>query len=530
MAYLDKLVLALKVCFGILLISLCLCSYAQEKEENKKTRVINFLSYIKINTDGSMDITNEVDFYVYGDKFEVKSVFSIGDAYKYTFLDMQLDGKPSTESIDFAREKIIFSNLVPGKHKYIQKYKVTSSIVDTFKEYDQFAWRAIYFDRLEVEGGRVTIELPEQAEIINSFVTVRDSLFYIGNPTDNTRIFTLATLLAPSNGFNVTLNWKKGVIKPSEKVEVVPIFWAEDFTWMVILFVFAYYLYIWFQADNVRIYKYDSYPISQPPKDFTYPSIAVLTGRDNWHHLFPISILSLAMKGYIKIKIKSSPAYTFQFSLIKKPNNNDLPYSEYGIMDTLFKGKSKNFTICRENSSTLQSLLKFLQKEANKDFNDSCLSINYKYFMVGLIISMFGFLMVAVLPNKFLSTDILFPSELLCMNALAYIFLKKDLIKLGKVEQRIEGFASYLKGDVVYIRGKLPTVDKQLYEEYLPFALLLNACEPWTNKFINSNKNIEFLYDPTWFKGDLFLRFKEDTYVDLINQINIAVENSLEDN
>ena len=487
-------------------------------------RITNFDTAITVNSDSSINVVNKVTFHTDIPDFKIKSIFGVTKIFRYTISSLYLDGKPYLEGIDYHNGFFTFKGLTPGVHTYEQKFKVYN-VINMYSDYDEVLWRPVYIFDQSVEKAKIRIFLPEGAKIKKHNIVEELGVPYSINHRGHDAIeYKLEDSLKAGTALQVRVCWDKGFINDSADKNDYVSFSSEDFSWMIIFIVFAYYLFIWFQIDNIQVNKFDAYPSPTPPEEFTYPAVASLLGRDDWQNLLPITLLSLAIKKLVLIS-RDEVRNIFEVKLLRWPYSKELPFAEYEMMCRMFK-RNKTFNLESANHVQLKSIIKLLKKDAVKDFRDSSLLNGYKYFFVGLLLSTAGFMSVAILPNRFASTDILFPVVLLLINFLAYFLLRKQILVLSKVEPKIKGFTKYLSGNTANVEV-LPYIDKELFEKYMPYALLLDVSDKWTRCYLEQNENVDYV--PDWYIDGIFNNFNEKTFLSFTKEINQAVANAIEE-
>lgn len=231
-------------------------------------------------------------------------------------------------------------------------------------------------------------------------------------------------------------------------------------------------------------------------------------------------IIDLAVRGYIKIR------YTFQqirfwpdkkdFELIKLKDGNDLTHpADKIIFELLFKDRdSVTLSDLKEQKTTFQSDIKKVQKDTEQhmyddEYFDQVAKNKSKklktYLSIASTILFFGFIIV-----KILQSGLVFMFVVLFMVAgaalsvvvarLANKLTSKGVFTLGK----ILGFREFLQlteKDKLQILNA-PELQPEMFEKFLPYAMVLGVEEKWAQKFEGIYNTI-----PNWYEDSTATNF-----------------------
>jgi uncharacterized membrane protein len=156
-----------------------------------------------------------------------------------------------------------------------------------------------------------------------------------------------------------------------------------------------YYLIIWWRVGKDPA-KGLIIPLYEPPANMSPASVRFVSEMGYDNKIFTCAIVSLAVKGYLKIEEDGSEYHLVKSGGSKKLLSND----EQSVFDKLgFKndGGRQVLELDQKNHSILQSAIKSLKNSLKNTYERNYFLTNRKYFFIGLalsivvlIISIFG--------------------------------------------------------------------------------------------------------------------------------------------
>ncbi len=262
-------------------------------------------------------------------------------------------------------------------------------------------------------------------------------------------------------------------------------------------------------------------PLFYPPKDMPASAVGCLyiyNYSKKINKLFAAEIVNMAVHNLLKINYKKgsllSPAtYTIsknsEFGSID--DNNQVNKIHKSILNTLFNNNDKieinkkNNRIILRASKKLNDYLKAYYEDIYFDYHTST--------AVKAIVFGFVTLLFSLYLNKTFISIIFIIIYVIVISILSYI--SSGYTQQGqKLLEDILGFRKFLsttESERLKTIGTPPEKTPELYEKYLPYAMVLGVEKAWSEKFASVFNKIEN-YNPAW--TNLNAR--------LLSQINIS--------
>jgi len=213
---------------AILSLSFAEVTFARETE-----RILNFMSYIQISSDGSMTVTESITVYASGNKikrgiyrdFPIRYKARQGNTIRVGFkvLEVLRDGQPEAYHLktisNGIRVYIGRKNrmLQPGEYTYTLTY-YTNRQLGFFKEFDELYWNVTGNGwSFPIEKAEAIVELPSDAEVLDyagytGRQGARGRNFTVGNDESGNISFATNRMLRPGEGLTIAVSWPKGYV------------------------------------------------------------------------------------------------------------------------------------------------------------------------------------------------------------------------------------------------------------------------------------------------------------------------------
>jgi hypothetical protein len=259
-------------------------------------------------------------------------------------------------------------------------------------------------------------------------------------------------------------------------------------------------------------------PLYESPAGQTPASMRYLMRMSYDDKCFAAAVLSLAVKGYLRIEQESGilgfgKTFTLQRSVAPAGSMPALSDDEQSLLAGIFASgdrielKQENYRDIRDARSAHRSSLR-------SRFTSNFFRINGGWHALGIVFS----ILVAVLslsqpgqgewPSWFLASGgglltLLFVLLGIVANGVFGKLLKAPTIAGQAVMDRIRGFKMYLE---VAERDDLQRIDRppltpRLFESYLPAALALGVEQAWAERFAEVFRMQAPNYQPAWYAG-----------------------------
>ncbi len=381
-------------------------------------RILSFDSYIRVNYDGSMFVTENIrvlaqqeaikrgiyrDFptryrdrfgnkYVVG--FDLRRVLRDGYGEKYSL-------KPMSNGV-----RIYIGNpnvyLQPGEYIYTVEYK-TARQLGFFKDHDELYWNVTGNGwEFPIDEVTCTVELPSGAQ-----ERVRFSDAYTGYQGQRGKDFSLAAdefsrpqfqttrSLAAYEGLTIVVGWPKGYVRAPALADKIQHLLQDNAGVLAglasLIFIIGYYLFIWNSVGRDP-QKGVIIPLYHPDKNISPAAMRYIAQMGYDHKVFTAAIINLAVKGYLIIREDQG-----RFSLARtSAGGQDMSAEEKAIADSLFAGE-ETLILSNSNHSVIGRAILKLKTSLRKTYETNYFVVNRGYFSGGAALSLLGLLICELL-------------------------------------------------------------------------------------------------------------------------------------
>ena len=375
-------------------------------------RIISFDSEITISEDASMIVIEKIKVYAAGQKIQRGIYRDFPTEYKddygnhvniqFDVLEVSRDGNSEeyhTEDLSngirvyFGRSDYF---LPVGEYTYSIKYK-TNRQIGYFEKFDELYWNVTGngWDFL-IEKVTATVNLP--APVSGDDLKLYAYTGYSGFKGSNYNykvigsdrvVFASTNMLNPNEGLTISIQWPKGLVYEPTQTERVGYFIQDNiqivFSLIGIVGLIFYYLIIWLRVGKDPA-KGLIIPLYEPPNNMSPASVRFVSEMGYDSKIFTSTIVSLAVKGYLKIEEEESDYRLIKVIGSKKSLSND----EQAVFYKLgFKndGGRQVLELEQKNHSILQGAIKALKSSLKNSYESNYFLTNKKYFFIGLAIS-----------------------------------------------------------------------------------------------------------------------------------------------
>jgi uncharacterized membrane protein YgcG len=371
-------------------------------------RVIEFQSDITINSDSSLLVTETITVEALGQEIKRGIYRDFPTIYQTGFFQSQVGFEVVSVKRDGADIKYSTENQSNGVRVYLGDMEVyipegiytyeltylTTGQLGYFEEHDELYWNVTGNGWIfPIEKASALVHLPAGIErdqqirmdaftgYAGSQIKGFESQIINGSPYFET-MFTLR----PEQGLTIVVGWPKGfVTEPTQQERNIALIIQNlgiIISLISLFLILVYFLWAWNKVGRdpnkqAIIAQYD------PPRGFSPALMGYVYKMGYYPQLLTSSIISLAIKGYLKIEKDK------HYKLLKLSENNDnLSEEQLKLVNEFFKKKNSlvikqsNHQEIRSGSSEFQNSLAIQNK--GKYFN-----YNSGYFLVGAFISLF---------------------------------------------------------------------------------------------------------------------------------------------
>lgn len=527
---------------------------------SQSERVLSFHSDIKVDISSVITVTESIKIYAAGAIFKrgitrtipIEVIDNLGkkDKFEFEILSVEKDGinskyhteKANGEITIYVGEKDVFLN--KGEYNYTITYSISSQI-RYFESYDEIYWNVNGF-MWDLPFNKVSsqITLPKGGKIIQNAC-------YTGSYGSNSTNCS-STILSENNirfnaenigaGENLTIavGFEKGIVHqppPPPPPTFFQKFGVIIISGLLSFCLLFYYGFTWlkFGIDPVNPTVFPQFDV---PEKLTPASIGMIDKQRYYGDLITGSILSLAVKGYIKIE-EDVEEYIFglfktkRYIIHKLKENTELTNNEEGVLfSNLFSDESTLVLDGKYDKKVANAVTAF--KTSLKKQHNSLIyqGFNYK-FWVAPILTIIGyiFLFIVLASEYFEGENDGFVFFLfLVLNGMFFLIyqylIRKPSIEKLKLKSLINGFKMYMRAaeekQIAYFNP--PELTPEIFEKLLPYAIVLGAEDVWGEKFQNliDKSMIDKNYQPTWYAGKIgnFSAFNHSINSSLSNSIS----------
>jgi uncharacterized membrane protein YgcG len=388
--------------WGVLTFLLSSVAVAQETE-----RILRFNSHIRIQTDGSMTVTETIAVYAAGQQikrgiyrdFPTKYKDRSGNTVHVDFEVMSIlrNGRPEA----FHLKKISNGIRVymgqknrmvrSGRHAYTLTYR-TDRQLGYFDEFDELYWNVTGNGwSFSIEQVQAVVEPPPDAEVLDVAAYTgpkgaRGKNFSVSSDDSGNVHFVTTRPLRPREGLTIAVSWPKGFVPTPGFTDKVDYFLSDNPTTISavlgMIILMAYYLWVWFKMGRDPA-KGPIIPLFSPPKGFTPGAVRFVTRMGFDHKSFASAVVSMAVKGFLNIREKED-----KFTLSKTGTNGPLlSIGERMIAKNLFQGSDRITLETASHSKIGKAMLAF-KKSLKIDFEKRYFLRNSKWLIPGVVISL----------------------------------------------------------------------------------------------------------------------------------------------
>jgi uncharacterized membrane protein YgcG len=494
-------------------------------------RILSFHSDIVVDQDGWIEVTETISVRAEGDRIR-RGIYrdlpteyfdSLGNRYEVDLQPLAVLRNDRPEPFharpDRNGVRTYFGQsdrfLDPGMHTYTFRYRA-SRMLGFFESHDELYWnvtgndwafpidRASASVRLRFDVAPAELEITAYTGAWGS--KAQDYKGFID--ADGVAHFEASTPLPPLHGLTTVVMWPKGHVAEPTRLQRLGWLLRDNANLLVMLAGFAvllgYYIPMWQRYgkdpdEGVIVTRYE------PPDGFSPASLRYIRQMYYDNKVMTSAILSLAVKGYLRINDLGSKHTLFDL----QPGAAGAPLAtgERELYEALFKDGRR--VVLEDDNHALLG--------AAKDAHRSSLVEDYKkhYFQTNALLNLPAILIVV--GSGVIALAAGGPPSLYVIGAgvvmlLTVIFfatvMKRPTIRGRKVLDEMLGFRDYLdvaEKDELNLRNP-PEKTPQLFEAYLPFALALGVEQAWAERFASVLEAIRGEhgrgYQPDWYSGD----------------------------
>ncbi len=491
-----------------------LLAFAWGAPAHAQERILAYDSQVQINTDGSLDVTEQIHVRAEGDNIRRGIYRDFPTRYRdgrgnrvvvgFEMREVLRDGKIEpwfTENIsNGVRINTGNDDLlpVPAEYTYTLRYRTTRQL-GFFDGFDELYWNAIGTGwEFPIETARVDVRLPiavaADAMQLEGYTgpqgaKARDFSAQVVEP-GHAR-WTLLRPLAPREGMTVVLGFPKGIVTAPTQTQRAAWLLKDNRGVLVALMALAGLL-----AYCVRLWRSigrDPQPGTiiaryEPPQGYSPAALRFIKHMGHDARGVSADLLDLAVNGYLRIERDDGilqDSWTLQRL---RAADASLPDSERQLLSGL--GKEDRIELKPSNATRLQAAQQAHRGALKKAYDGTMFKNNGTASGIAALIGFGGFFLALALSGGSGLLLIFLVGALILATIISFAFLIRAHTQQGRdVLDQIAGLRLYLgvaeKDDLARLPGPdaPPPLDAQRYEQLLPYAVALDVEDAWTKKF-----------------------------------------------
>ena len=529
----------------------------------------DFQSTIVVNEDSTLDITERItaDCGTLPDKHGIfrvlPTVANTGTEEIKTPVDLigitDFDGKKIPYSTDhnLSTHTITYKigdadKTVTGVNYYQIKYKIKNTIRFANPEFDELYWNLNgNFWEIETDHFKANITFPDEVSEENTQIDYYAGIFgskdkslatYRWTDGNILEVESIGTLLA-REGITLSAAMPKNIFTPyvlTQADEKQYLDYSEYFkkyyptpyavcTWFLAL-IFPIIIFIlcfsaWKKYGDDPGKGRSVMPEFEIPDKLTPMELGLIYSNGSLRPTyFAAALINLAVKGVIKIEEvdKKWVLGKKDYKLIWVDKKIALSISEKLIVDKLFTIDDNLLISSLQKDSSFYFSLQNITKMVKNDLKaQDLLDITGTKYKIGFIIAglfmLVGSFFVAIV---FLTGSIGMIISAIILVIFA-ILMPKRTVKGMDLYYKILGFKLYMDTAEKY---RQPWNEKEnIFEKFLPYAILFGIAKEWTKKMKILYKNQMIGYHPFWYIGGDMNNFDFDSFASTITAVSSAV-------
>jgi uncharacterized membrane protein YgcG len=402
----------------------------------------------------------------------------------------------------------------PGNHTYRFRYRA-SRMLGFFEDHDELYWNVTGFDwAFPIDRGSATVRfdftLPAGEIATEGYTGPQGSTrqdFTSRVDADGAAYFEANAPLGPLNGLTIVVMWPKGFVAEPTTLDRAAWILKDNIGLLIALAgfvgVLAYAVPVWKRygkdpEEGVLVTRYE------PPEGFSPASLRYIRQMYYDNKTMTAAILSLAVKGYLRINDLGS-----KHTLFKLEPGADAPplaAGEAELYDALFRD-GKRVVLEQDNHALLGDARAKHRASLIADYKKHYFHLNTLLNAPSILIAVVSMGLALLVGGRISVTTIAVIVATFLAVAFFAVIMKRPTLRGRQVLDEMVGFKDYLEiaeKDEMNLRNP-PEKTPQLFEAFLPFALALGVEQQWAEKFAGVLGAIRGRdgrgYQPDWYSG-----------------------------
>lgn len=442
----------------------------------------------------------------YGDNFKLRlNVLSVedenGNSYEYELI--------KTDFGEYQRIKIGSPDYtITGEHTYVITYKVERAL-NYFDTWDELYWNVTGSEwEVPITNAKATVHLPADA---GQELKIKCFTGYYGSVYEDCAsdmIDGQTVDFSATDYLTIVVGWPKNItVAPTLGRELL---WYLADNYIIMLPVFVFLFFLWWWDNRGRDPKGKGVVIAQfdPPDKMSPAEVGYLHKQNYDNDFLSATVIDLAVRGYLKIKEEEKKGWIFdnkEFIITKLQADTSLNAFEKEIFNNIFTGSKNEVKLSELKQKFYKNIpdIKngiFDRLKDNGYFLKNPNTVKWTYISVAILVfglSWFGWIFGAMFFLAILlSSFVIFGFALI---------MPQRTQKGVLAYEYSEGFQLFIKTAEEY---RLKWQEKEnIFEKYLPYAMVYGLVEKWTNAFEDLMKQ-----QPDWYESSQPFSMSHFTY------------------
>jgi hypothetical protein len=493
-------------------------------------RILDFHSDITVREDGWIEVTETIRVRAQGDRirrgiyrdFPTEYFDKLGNRYVVDFQPFAVfrnDAREPFRVVEyrngvrtyFGRSDRFIDHAV---HTYRFRYRA-SRMLGFFEEHDELYWNVTGFDwAFPIDHGSATVrfnfDVPAGSIRTEGYTGPygsdrQDLRSHVA--ADGVAHFEANGPLGPLNGLTIVVMWPKGLVIAPTALDRATWILKDNVGLVIVLLglagVLAYAVPVWRRYgkdpdEGVLVTRYE------PPQGFSPASLRYIRQMYYDNETMTSAILSLAVKGYLRINDLGSKHTLFRL----EPGAGAPPLAtgEAELYEALFR-EDKRVVLEQDNHAVLGDARAKHRASLIKDYKKHYFRTNSLLNLPSVLIALASMGLALLVGGRLSLAMIVVIVVMFLTIAFFGAIMRRPTPRGRKVLDEMLGFKDYLEvaeKDEMNLRNP-PEKTPQLFEAYLPFALALGVEQDWAEKFAGVLEAIREPdgsgYQPAWYSG-----------------------------
>jgi len=402
--------------------------------------------------------------------------------------------------------------LNPGVHQYQIRFR-TNRQLGFFADHDELWWNVTGNGwAFPIDSASARIAFPFEVQPDDLELSAFTGRYGSTESSATRRIidgrtveFSTTRPLASREGLSVIAAWPKGLIEEPSTQQKIRWFARDNGAVIVLslglILTLSLYYAAWVKVGRDPR-KGVIIPRFQPPTGLSPAADRYVRDMSFDRHAFTAAIVSLAVKGQIKIEEEGD-----EFTLRRIPEDSKaaLTRGETGVLEALLPYTPSSITLNNTNYKHFQQARSALKRALRDEYLGRLFHLNTLYVAPPIIATV----LAAVIALAFDSSAAIWIAWLV-LNVLAhgiFIWLMRAPTPAGRhVMDEIEGFRNYLdtaeRDRLDRMRSQAMT--PEVFESFLPYAYALGVENNWCARFAREMPQEirqQSGYQPAWYSG-----------------------------